>query len=390
MKKMYKMNKLILYLFLITAFHLFAYEYFKEIKITGKLNYKEFFLTEDIYANSKNNLGDIRIIDKTGKEVPYVIESEKIQNQYIEKIVARARIAEKITKKDKIEFIIKFVSNNPLENLIGNKLEIIPTKNFYTEYELLGSNNGTNWEHITSGEVYKTPEKENLTIKFSNKRYDYYKIVTPVEKGDIFSEAILKLSDSKTGKAGIVETNLTYEVEQKEKSTILKINSKFLPLKNIVLDVDDEFKRSYSVGDKDGYYDEGTISKVGKTENLTINLENIPRTDQIIVEIKNGDNAPLKIKNIKGIYVPEKIIFKAENGENHKITFGDTEKQKPEYDLEQFVDMIKEKDLVSVGEMQKVKKLDVPKTKDYTVYYNVFIGVIVVILIGFMVRKIGK
>ena len=332
-RKMKKITKIILFLFLLTIVQLFSYQYFKTIKITGKSAYKQFFLTEDIYENSKNNLGDIRIIDKNGKEVPYVIETEKEQEKHSEKIVARAKIDEVLTKKDKMEFIVKFNSDSSLKDIIGNRFELIPSKNFYTEYTLLGSNNGTDWEQIASGEIYKTPDKANLTIEFSEKRYEFYKIVTPLDKGNIFSEAILKLSNNEAGKFKTIRTKLDYKVEQEGKNTILKIKSKFLPLKNIVLDAEDEFQRNYVVRSGDGFYAEGIISKVGEKSNLMINLENVPKLSEIIVEIRNGDNSPLKIKGVTGNYVPDRIVFKATEGENYKITFGDESLDKPEYDI---------------------------------------------------------
>ena len=387
---MKKINKIILFLFLITIIQLFSSQYFKTIKITGKSAYKQFFLTEDIYENSKNNLGDIRIIDKNGKEVPYVIETGKEQEKHSEKIVARAKIAEVLTKKDKMEFIVKFNSDSSLKDIIGNRFELISSKNFYSEYTLLGSNNGTDWEQITSGEIYKTPDKANLTIEFSEKRYEFYKIVTPLDKGNIFSEAILKLSSSEAGKFRTIGTKLDYKVEQEGKNTILKIKSKFLPLKNIVLDVEDEFQRNYTVRSGDDFYAEGIISKVGEKSNLMINLENVPKLSEIIVEIRNGDNSPLKIKGVIGNYVPDRIVFRATEGEDYKITFGDENLNKPEYDIVEFADSIKERDEVLVGRLEKSEGNNISKSKDYTVYYNVFIGFVVIVLIGFMIRKIGK
>ena len=389
-RKMKKINKIILFLFLITIVQLFSSQYFKTIKITGKSAYKQFFLTEDIYENTKNNLGDIRIIDNAGKEVPYVIETGKDQEKHSEKIVARAKIDEVLTKKDKMEFIVKFNSDSSLKDIIGNRLELIASKNFYTEYTLLGSNNGTDWEQITSGEIYKTPDKSNLTIEFSEKRYEFYKIVTPLDKGNIFSEAILKLSNNEAGKLKTVGTKLDYKIEQEGKSTILKIKSKFLPLKNIVLDVNDEFQRNYTVRSGDNFYAEGIISKVGERSNLVINLENVPKLSEIIVEIQNGDNSPLKINGVTGNYVPDRIVFRATEGEDYKITFGDESLDKPEYDIAEFADSIKERDEVFVGKLEKADEKKGSKPRDYTVYYNVFIGVVVVILIGFMVNKINK
>ena len=388
---MKKINKIILFLFLLTVFQIFSSQYFKTIKISGKSAYKQFFITEDIYENSKNNLEDIRIINNNGKEIPYVIETEKEQDKYREKVVARAKITEILTKKDKMEFIVKFDSGSSLKDIIGNKLEMIPTRNFYTEYTLFGSNNDIDWEWITSGEIYKTPEKSNLTMEFSKKRYEYYKVVTPLDKGSIFDEAILKLSDNETGKQEIVKTKLDYKLEQREKSTILKIKSKFLPLKNIVLDVDDEFKRNYSVRDEDNLYLEGVISKVGEKSNLEINLENVPKSSEITVEIRNGDNLPLKIKSVTGNYVPDRVVFKAVEGENYKVTFGNENLKKPEYDLGEFVDLITERDTVTTGKITKIEdKSNLNLEKNYMVYYNIFIGIIVLILIIFMARKINK
>ena len=389
-RKMKKINKIILFLFLLTIVQLFSSQYFKTIKITGKSAYKQFFLTEDIYENSKNNLGDIRIIDKNGKEVPYVIETGKEQEKNSEKIVARAKIDEVLMKKDKMEFIVKFNSDSSLKDIIGNRLELIPSKNFYTEYTLLGSNNGTDWEQIASGEIYKTPDKSNLTIEFSEKRYEFYKVVTPLDKGNIFSEAILKLSNNEAGKFKTIRTKLDYKVEQEGKNTILKIKSKFLPLKNIVLDAEDEFQRNYVVRSGDGFYAEGIISKVGEKSNLMINLENVPKLSEIIVEIRNGDNSPLKINEVTGNYVPDRIVFRATEGEDYKITFGDESLDKPEYDIAEFADSIRERDEVFVGKLEKSEGNNISKSKDYTVYYNVFIGFVVIILIGFMIRKIGK
>ena len=389
-RKMKKINKIILFLFLITIVQLFSSQYFKTIKITGKSAYKQFFLTEDIYENSKNNLGDIRIIDKNGKEIPYVIESGKEQEKHSEKIVARAKIDEVLTKKDKMEFIVKFNSDSSLKDIIGNRLELIPSKNFYTEYTLLGSNNGIDWEQVTSGEIYKTPDKSNLIIEFSEKRYEFYKVVTPLDKGNIFSEAILKLSNNEAGKLKTVGKKLDYIVEQEGKNTILKIKSKFLPLKNIVLDVNDEFQRNYTVRSGDNFYAEGIISKVGEKSNLIINLENVPKLSEIIVEIQNGDNSPLKINGVTGNYVPDRIVFRATEGEDYKITFGDESLDKPEYDIAEFADSIKERDEVLVGKLEKSEGNNISKSKDYMVYYNVFIGFVVIVLIGFMVRKIDK
>ncbi len=385
-----KINKSILSIFLIMTSCIIANEFFKEIEINGISEYKEFYITEDIYENSKNNLSDIRIIDNNKKEIPYVIENETVQMQYNEKTIAQSTAVNTLTKANNMEFIMKFDSNSVLHDLIANRLEIIPSKNFYTEYILFGSHNGTDWKQIITGNIYKTPDKNNLTINFENKRYEYYKLVTPLDKGTIISNAILKLSNNSNSSIKSKSSNLLYKTEEKGKTTIIKIKSKFLPLKNIVLNIDDEFKRNYSVRDSNGNYNEGTIYKVGYKNNLIINLSNLSSSNEIILEIFNNDNTPLKIKDIKGIYTPDKIIFKSQKGNEYKITFGNDKLQKPTYDLASFVNMIEKKDLVSTGQLHKTEIKQIPKKQDFTVYYNIFIGIITLILVGFMAKKISN
>ena len=88
--------------------------------------------------------------------------------------------------------------------------------------------------------------------------------------------------------------------------------------------------------------------------------------------------------------ISDRIVFRATEDENYKITFGDESLDKPEYDIAEFADSIKERDEVFVGKLEKADEKKVSKPRDYTVYYNVFIGFIVIVLIGFMVKKIAK
>ena len=75
------MNKIIIGLLFTISLQSFSYDYFKEIEVDGNSKYKEFYITEDIYFKSKNDLGDIRILDNTGEEIPYVIEKKRYRIQ---------------------------------------------------------------------------------------------------------------------------------------------------------------------------------------------------------------------------------------------------------------------------------------------------------------------
>ncbi len=199
------MNRIIPVLFFIVSLQSFSYDYFKEIEVNGNSKYKEFYITEDIYSKSKNDLGDIRILDDKGQEIPYVIEKKDTGYNDVEKIISTGNIISETAKEEKLETVFKFSPKSELDDVFGNRIEIIPKRNFYFEYELLGSNNGKSWEYITYGEIYKTPDKENLLIDFPEEKYTYYKLVTDLNKESNFKGAVLKF----------------YGNEKKETETIL-------------------------------------------------------------------------------------------------------------------------------------------------------------------------
>ena len=83
-------------------------------------------------------------------------------------------------------------------------------------------------------------------------------------------------------------------------------------------------------------------------------------------------------------------MFKAEENGKYKITFGNENLYKPKYDLEEFSSMIKDRNLVIAGKINTVEKEAVQESKDMSMYYNIFIGLIVLLLSSFMIKKISK
>ena len=182
---------------------------------------------------------------------------------------------------------------------------------------------------------------------------------------------------------------LQYHSEEKDKNSIITIETNNLPINKIYLKADGEFKRNYSIGNS-YYHRTGTIFKVGSKENMEIDIRKASRTEQMTLEIKNGDNKPLAINEIQGEYIPAKIMFKIEKNDKYRIIFGDENLYKPKYDLEEFSDLIKERDLVVTGKTSIVEKEVIQESKDMSIYYNIFIGLVVLFLSSFMIKKISR
>lgn len=383
------MIKVLLVLFFVFPIYTFSYEYLKNIEVSGKNSYKEFYLTKDIYLKSKNNLNDLRIINEIGEEIPYVIEKNIETSNRLEKKVSTGKIISKKNKETQMETVVKFTPKTKLDDIVGNIIQLKAIDNFYSKYELLGSDNGKNWIYISSGELYKTPEKEELRIEFIKKKYSYYKIVTALTEKIKYNALVLLLNEKKIDKKTNIITNLQYKVEEKRNNTIVTIQSNNLPLQQISLKINDEFKRNYIVRN-DKVYKTGNLFKVGDREKLDIQFNKKISLEQIILEIENGDNKPLMIEKIQGEYLPLKIIFKAKPEEKYILTFGDRELFKPRYDLEEFSEIIKLRDLVVLGDLKSMPKIIVPIKRNLTIYYNIFIVIIVILLSGFIVKKIAE
>ena len=110
-RKMKKISKLILFLFVFTIVQLFSYQYFKTIKITGKSAYKQFFLTEDIYENSKSYYcSNYKNGCKTSlwKEASYFGQKIKINKDNAKKLLSGEQVVFKIKSKSGKEYNAHF------------------------------------------------------------------------------------------------------------------------------------------------------------------------------------------------------------------------------------------------------------------------------------------
>ncbi|MDR3258186.1 MAG: hypothetical protein LBT51_01050 [Fusobacteriaceae bacterium] len=416
-----KISKIIILLFMIIIIKsiTFSDQFYNKINITGENKYKEFYLTEEIYKNSANSLEDIRIINSKNEAVPYVLEISKGNtNTYIKESYFSSDI-KTIEKSDVKEIIIKFEPNDKNIDILANKLEIKSNKNFYIEYQLYGSNNGTKWDFIAKGDMYSTPRDSKLSLKFREDYYEYYKFQIPTTEEVSITGAILSNEIELTENIKPIVANLEFEditkeiIEKKENNheTYIQIKINKVPIKSISLVIqDDYFDRNYFVVDKSidyiekRVYDYISVGKIFRTsirENLIINL-NFIISDEILLIISNTDNRPIKITEINGNYLLDKIIFLCEDlKDTYKITYGDESRFKQNYDIEKYYKEIKEKDMVTLDKSEKNAiaselrkdeegKKDKNKEGKENIFYKLFLGLISVILIIYVAKSLKK
>ncbi|MBK7689485.1 MAG: hypothetical protein IPJ35_10960 [Elusimicrobia bacterium] len=97
--------------------------------------------------------------------------------------------------------------------------------------------------------------------------------------------------------------------------------------------------------------------RAGGTERLVLTLVEAPRGDTLVLEIDNGDNAPLTVRSFKAHYRSYELVFKSSPGALW-LYYGRPEASFPVYDAAMVADelLAAQKDAVPVGPEEKLKR----------------------------------
>ena len=377
-------KKIILYL-LISCISL-AYDYSWEIKTQGQEEYKEFFIPREVYKGSRAELGDLRIIkSSTREEVPYAME-ETVEEIKIKRIYEGTTAGE-VVKDDERLTTFKFERSGDNLDIIGNILELIPEDGLYTDYMLLGSSNGREWRSIKEGRIDKDPSGEKIRIRFSRERYTYYRLITPPDSKVNVRESRLLLEEAEEVEYPSVKIDLPYEIDEKGSETHIVISSDNLPLKALIVNIEEEFSRNYRVETvKKDLIRRGRIYNFKDERDNRIPLRKDRLYERVVLKIINRDSKPLKIAGIEGEYSKVKVIFKGEEDTGYILTVGDRRLSAPNYDIQRFLKSIGERERVSLGE----KMLSVKGGGRLNLIYKILVGILLLGIIWMVYRKYIK
>lgn len=391
------------------------WKYYKEIEHDDKNLYKSFFLDEEIYKYSKNDLSDIRIINEKNEYVPYYIYS-KYLNDFNESIIEykSKQVHSHIdSKKNKKYIDFKITQHDENVDILGNKLILnIDNSDFFKNIEIYGSYDNIKWDFIKEDEVYRINDLEKLDIQLSSIfKYTYYRIVflNDVENTTINDLKLIYNNKEITYDNYITTKNADYQIEvnNNEKNTTIYLNNKNkLRIQDIEIISSDDFKRRYYIYYKNENKEDFKLAaseaiyqidlETFKATKTNINLhryknhQDLPKTMKIVID--NEDNNPIAIDNIKMNYLVDKIVFKDDGSSKYKIIFGNENVHRPSYDIEAYKDHIENEDqeicnLSSITQ-QNTSKNETKKNINYNLILNITIIMISIILVIIIIRKI--
>lgn len=385
------------------AENLAGWNYSAPIYIEGNHKYKSFFLTEEIYEHVSPSLTDIRIVDGQGEYVPFYIQSGSSTFRQTE-ITYRSEVMQNFKKNNDsyIDFAIIPLKNNA--DIAGNSLIFaLPAGNFLKHIEIYGGNDGEQWEYIRKDYVFREESREKNEVPLgSRKKYSYYRVVI-LDNPENITLNKMNLSNHYTDSqwTSFVKTaQADFTVKTDKNDSIITIaNRQKLAIKQITLDVEANFQRSYRLyGDNQN----GVLLKSGEIYNLQLQNVTISGTKidlsshpiampTIAIKIDNKDDRPLVIKTVTIEYYVDKVIFPDMGNTSYQLYFGNDKSTKPQYEIElQKVYIEKEQqDVCRLGDIQVKQQELPPESIPMKVIFNGAIAAVSVLLVVLLIARLN-
>ena len=318
----------------------------KAQQFTGKYNippvsesgYYHLLLTPEAVAASSPNLEDIRIKnDQSGKEIPYLLRSEK--SKTTTSAFFQYNILEnQFNKKDSTTRIV--IGNDKKEEI--NQFHIVVQRaEIAKSVSVKGSDDKETWYVVKQ----KTPiisvigyniENEILTVNIPAGRYRYYEIlIDNPQKDPIRVTTVGRYEQNEiAGQYSEVALGSFIQKDSADKRSYIRFpNVK----QNYLVD-----KISFEIEGALPYYRRASFSGNNSSFHLASNSKNtidvvgtyIDSTTTIF--INNFDDSPLKIKKITAYQLARYLTVYLEKDEKYTLYFGDKTLQKPQYDMVHF------------------------------------------------------
>lgn len=341
-----------------------TWSFIKEIETAQDSKYQALFLDEDIYGRAQEDLSDVRIVDASGRFVPYYTDTGEEGERGLDREYPLERIARADGKKES-RFDFRVVPTNDNEDVRGSRLTFpLPQGSFLKKVKIEGSYDGQRWERVTESELYSTGEGtfRNVIELDDPVKYGYYRVTMPNSEGslNLVEGTLTDVATAVSGEDFRRTKELPFNVQgAAQMSEIVLYNANKLRIDRIQLsasasDGSSGFSRPFYVNRAKGT---GANTRVlsptrlnrleleGETVNDTeIRLAEPIRDEMPMVVIDNGGNRPLNIQSLEVGYRVDRLVFEDTGAGPYRMVYGSEGREKPEYDITAFRTEIEQSD----------------------------------------------
>ncbi|WP_419700782.1 DUF3999 family protein [Mucilaginibacter sp. NFX135] len=348
-------------------------------------------------AKAKADLSDVRIVDAKGNFIPY-IQAGSLPQRNQKSFVLFNQVDARLSTDTGTTFIVENKTGLALDRL-WIKLQNTAVQR---KVNLVGSDDLKQWfaiqEEIPLQEAVVNSEGTYMqSLSFPASNYRYFKLLVndknkaPIKflQAGIYTEYAATLNY-----APVSPVQLTRVDSNKTTYITLKLNDNYQVNKlHLNITAPKYFKRDVSVYQVIGR-DKQLLSEAELNSAKGTDLLIAAKSNQLIIQINNGDNLPLTISSIDAYQSAESLISYLDDKQSYRLLTGDQSVQAPEYDLKFFVDSIRDNtpqinhETVSQNAAYQTKQ-PAKAGRDYTVF--IWIAIVVAAgLLLFLTLKMTK
>ena len=391
--KLHSAAFLILLLLSIPAFTQENFDYRRQIRGIEKNDWYSLSVPADMFKNVNRDFSDLRIYSFAGKdtaEVPYVLKimSDDSREEVFELPVLNT------SRRDGALFLTFELEKNQKVNSIDLAFR---QENFFAFAKLEGSHDQKSWFEITDEQRLLSIKNQDANLKvqsisFPLSQYRFLRATVTSDTKLTFRDATLRHTQVTKGNYVEAKSTFTTRDDRKRKETIVDVQlNDFVPVSHFEIDVtaNGDFYRAFNLE----YVTDSTSTPKGWIKNyvsfyngfLTSYTPNIfdvtyDLTREIRITIRNLDNTPLTVKNVRVSGPEVKVVAKLGNAEAY-VYYGNRNSNPPSYDIRYFEEKIPASTpSVILGPEENVK---LPPAKQSPLFENqLWLWIVMVVVIA--------
>ncbi len=361
-----------------------AYRFVKEV--AGNAVHDEAILgvrlDSDIYASTRENFPDVRVVDSNGQEISYVLEKlTEIQDTTVRRMVTTEVISLHEAQDNQIEVLVQLDKAAPAA---GGFTVFTPLKNYEQKVRVLGSSDGRSWVPLVDNALifdysrYMDVSNNDVRLPVNSQR-QFKVAIDNVTQEQESPHRLLMRKFSGDAEATRIETTVVnqysfrinrlsfwHEITSKQmksaretaypiskfqteedteaKSTIIHVHTRREPLTKFTLLTDSSnFSRRAVVetpviqGVRTKWNEVGraTIAAIDfhdfEREELTIKFPE-QRHEKYRITIANEDNQPLTVTGVTAAGNIYRTKFLVSSDEKYRVLYGSETATSPKYD----------------------------------------------------------
>jgi hypothetical protein len=295
-------------------------------------------------------LEDLRLVDQTGNQVPYLIERRAPEAEStVRPTEFRSSIENGVTR-----LILKTGTSAPIA---GISLET-PARQFVKGVDVEGSHDGTNWKKLAAGEpIFESQNGvTKLRVSFREGAWEFLRPTIDDRRSEPVPFTGAQLHKARApAPAEVVPATIKSRDESLGTTRLdVDLGAANLTLASLRIDTNEPlFTRAVTLATTelgDDGVRERTIAEAviyranvnGKTEaRLDIPVELQLHTRELLVIIRNEDSPPLSIEGVRVERRLVQLIFFANQAARYSLLSGNSQAAAPRYDLSALSEQLK-------------------------------------------------